>query len=109
MKKAVGFMVILLVLGSLVAHADAKDDWSFELATAIGNIESSINLIENIGWSIRNADLDKNIKKYTDLLDIGLKNGYLDKVQYDQKIEAVNAIKRRMLQVIGARSEGLGL
>ncbi|MFP3042422.1 hypothetical protein LQZ19_11455 [Treponema primitia] len=109
MKKIASLMVIFVFLGIVAVYADAKDDWSFELATAIGNIESSINLIEKYGWSIGNADLDKKIKKYTELLDVGLRNGYLDKVQYDQKVEAVNAIKRRMLQIVGARSEGLGL
>jgi hypothetical protein len=101
--------VILLLLVTTWLFADEKDDWSFELAGAIGDIESSVKLIEKANWSIETTYLDERITKYIELLKIGLRNGYITQGLYDQKIEAVNAVKRRMLQVIGARSEGLGL
>jgi hypothetical protein len=109
MKKIAGFMVILTVLGLVGVYGDEKDDWSFELAKAIGEIESAVGLIEKYNWSISTVGLDKEIKTYTDLLRVGLERQYITTEQYNQKNEAINAVKRRMLQVIGDRSEGLGL
>jgi hypothetical protein len=109
MKKIAGLIVIFIALGSVLVYANEKDDWSFELAKAISEIESAVNLIEKYKWSISTSGLDRKIKTYTDLMEVGLEKLYITKEQYEQKIESVNAVKRRMLQVIGDRSEGLGL
>jgi hypothetical protein len=102
-------MVILTVLGSILVYADERDDWSFELAKAISEIESAVNMIENHEFSISFTGLDKKINNYIGIVETGLRNGYITREQYNQKNEAINAVKRRMLQVIGDRSEGLGL
>lgn len=109
MKKIVSLIMVLVLLGSVLVYSDEKDDWSFELAKAISEIESAVSLIEGFKWSISTTGLDEKIKTYTELLKIGLERQYITREQYDQKNEAVNAVKRRMLQVIGDRSEGLGL
>jgi hypothetical protein len=106
MKKIVGLMVILVVLGTVVAHADPKDDWSFELAKVASDIREGVNWVEGHGSFLSKDRFDKSMQEYMRLLEVGFNSGYLTREEYNQKIEALNAIKRRLLQVI---SEGLGL
>jgi hypothetical protein len=110
MKKIAGLIVILVVLGPVLVYSDEKDDWSFELARVIGDIQNSVRCIEGgiMVTSYLNY-LNRDIQKYTELLRVGLERRYITTEQYNQKNEAINAVKRRMLQVIGDRSEGLGL
>jgi hypothetical protein len=61
MKKIAGLMVILTVLGSVMVYSDEKDDWSFEVAKVIGEIESAVSLIEGFKWSISTTGLDEKI------------------------------------------------
>jgi hypothetical protein len=107
--KKISFVLLFLVTTWL--FADAKDDWSFELAGAIGKINEAVGYVERYGWPLDNSfvELDKKIATYISLIETGFRQGFITQEQYAQKIEAINAVKRRMLQILGAKSEGLGL